>query len=512
MSTVTSVKNSASRQYLLLGLGGLVILCLGAAGMYFLGPLLGVSSTTTAAAEQEDHDEDGHPGEEGRAEGETADRVVFPKVQWKTADLKIADVEKTDLPTFKWVTGKLTVNRDQAAEIYPLVEGRVHQVQVRFGETVETGQTLAIVDSREVGQAKLELYRDRRDQRFAEVNREWAKTINTNVQKLISALEDEVSLDNVQTQFQDEQIGQYRSELMTAYADLYKARKDYERLKPLEEKGISAGKDVLAAEAAFKTAKAKMEALLEQIKFTAYREELQAKQEFEKAETESGVSRSLLYILGYQAADLDNLDPLAEGEEISHYPVKAPFAGTIIEKDVVIDERVGPDTKMFELADLSTLWVQADIYQKDLPLLDELQDTLNFRTTSYDHVHEADIFYKGDVLSGESRTVRLLATVENPNGHLKPGMFAQVQLPGKVLSDVLVAPVSAIQRQDDDEFVFVHQKGETFKRQNIVTGTQSENMVVIEQGLQPGDQIVVSGGFALKTKLLSGSVGGTHAH
>ena len=139
MSTVTSVKNSASRQYLLLGLGGLVILCLGAAGMYFLGPLLGVSSTTTAAAEQEDHDEDGHPGEEGRAEGETADRVVFPKVQWKTADLKIADVEKTDLPTFKWVTGKLTVNRDQAAEIYPLVEGRVHQVQVRFGETVETG-------------------------------------------------------------------------------------------------------------------------------------------------------------------------------------------------------------------------------------------------------------------------------------------------------------------------------------------------------------------------------------
>lgn len=505
MPTSSIWKPLSTRQPLLMSLGALAVFLLGAAGMYLLGPLLWTAPATADAAE--DHHDEDQP-----AKGELEGRVIFPKVQWKTADLEIAPIEKMDLPTFKWVTGKLTVNRDQAAEIYPLVQGRVHQVQVRFGETVKAGQVLAIIDSREVGQAKLELYRDRRDQRFAEVNRKWAKTINTNVQKLIAALNEDLSLVAVQARFQDEQIGEYRSDLMMAYADLYKTRRDYERLKPLAEKGISAEKDVLAAEAAFKAAQAKMDALLEQIKFTAYREELRAEQEFEKAETESGVSRSQLHILGYREANLENLDPLAEGEEIAHYPVKAPFAGTIIDKEVVIDERVGPETKMFGLADLSTLWVQADIYQKDLSLLEELKDTLRFRTPSYDHIHEATIFYKGDVLSEESRTIRLLATVPNPDGHLKPGMFAQVQLPGPVLEDVLVAPLSAIQRQDEEEFVFVHREGENFERRDVVTGTQSENRIEIKHGLQPGDRIVVKGGFALKTKLLSGSVGGTHAH
>ena len=82
-----------------------------------------------------------------------------------------------------------------------------------------------------------------------------------------------------------------------------------------------------------------------------------------------------------------------EYEQIAHYPVQAPFAGTIIGKDVVIDERVVPERRMFQLADLSSLWVEADIYQEDLERLAHVGQTVLFRSPAYDHDHQAQVFY-----------------------------------------------------------------------------------------------------------------------
>ncbi len=117
MSPSAPSKPQSSRQYLLLGAGGLAIFLVGVAGMYFLGPMLGAAPNDAKAAESSDeHEGEDHGGENAEDEGQ----LVFPKVQWKTADLKIAEVKKANLPTFKWVTGKLTVNRDQAAGNHPL--------------------------------------------------------------------------------------------------------------------------------------------------------------------------------------------------------------------------------------------------------------------------------------------------------------------------------------------------------------------------------------------------------
>ena len=491
----------------------LIAVGLGAVGYFasrLLVPRLGQDAASAAVERPESAEADDHAEQ-------PAGLVILPKEQWETADLSIAPAEVGAFRESKWVTGKVIVNRDQAAEIYPLVEGQIHLTDVGFGERVEQGQVLAVIDSQQIGEAKLKLVQDRQASRFAEVAYDWADTINKNVQQLINALRQEPPLEQVQEQFDDQPIGEYRAQLMSAYASLYETRLAYERLQPLGERGSVAGKQVIEARAAYQAAQAGMKALLEQIGFTADQQALRAKQTLEQAELEVNVSRSKLFLLGYRQKDLENIDPIAEGEEIAHYEVRSPLSGTTIEKNVVVGERVSPETAMFEVADLASVWIQADIYQRDLPLLTDLGETLEFRSQPYDHTHQADIFYTGDILDPASRTIRLLAVAPNPDGHLKPGMFVQVRLPGPKGPDVLQVPLSAVQRHEEDEFVFVHLGGERFERRDVVVGARDANLgefgaAVIRQGLKPGEPVAVQGGLALKANLLSDIVGGSHAH
>ena len=457
-------------------------------------------------------DHEGHEGRGGEAGGGV--HVTLPKRKWKSADLRVEEVESSPFQQVVWVTGKLTVNEDRTAHLYPLVDGRVHKVDARFGQKVEQGELLAVIDSREVGDAKLALHRDRLDEDIAEVNADWAETVNENTQQLIDAIEAGASLQELEQQFDDRPMGDYRDQLLSAYANLHKSKADFERLQELSDRGIAAGKELITARAAHEADQARLSSLLEQIKFSARRNALREQQQLEKARSAVATSEAQLLILGYGTKQLVNLDPRAEGEAISHYEIRAPFAGTILSKDVVFGERVGPDTKLFELADLDSLWVQADIYQKHLPLLETLeQDTLRFRHGERQDMHTAEIFYHGDVVDPETRTARLMAEVENPDRHLKPGMFVEVGLPGATASEVVEVPRAAVVQEEGESFVFVQPKAgsEAFRRQDVKLGASGDGTVQILEGLSPGDRVVVSGLFALKTAA-EGDVESTHSH
>jgi len=303
--------------------------------------------------------------------------------------------------------------------------------------------------------------------------------------------------------FRDKPMGANRSKLLTAYADLYKSRVDYERLQPLGRKGIASGKQVLAAKAAYEADQATFHAWLEQLKFTAWQTALMRQQELDKALSREAISRSKLYILGYTADQLKQIDPRTEGEKIARYQVRAPFDGTIVNKNVVLLERADPSAQLFELTDLSTLWLQADIYQQHLPLLKKLSgNTIRFRSSEYGHEHRARVFYRGEVIDPKTRTARLMAAVPNPDGHLKPGMFVEVELPGVAISNVLQVPVAAVQSYENKSFVFVHLGGDKFLRRDVTTGQSSNGLIEIQSGLKPGEPIVTQGAFALKSEML----------
>jgi len=487
----------------------------GAGAMYAAGGFLktpGGEDRQAAAP-----DEHGHSGGEAGEHDEQAPGVVdMPREKWESAGIEVAPVRRDRFALTKWVTGKVTPNEDRLAHIYSLVEGIVHEVRVRYGDQVRAGDVLAVIDSMRVGEAKLALVQDRLDVRIAEVNLDWKQTIADNTRALIEALERGIAPQQIAERFQDRPMGTYREQLVSAYARLHQARAEFERDRNLyEQRRAISEQQYLRTKADYEAAQATFNALMEQSRFTIEQELIQAKQALEVAQVAEGTSRSALHILGYGEEAVAGLDPLGQGEEVAHYAIAAPFDGTIIAKDVVRDERVGPDTKLFDLTDLSTVWVQADIYEQDLPYLTGLGDgTIRFRAGSYpDRLFEAKVFYTGDVVDPETRTVRMMAAADNPDRVLKPGLFVEVELPIGTTEEVVQVPKSAIQADEGRTFVFVQQGAEEFARQDVTVGREGAQTVEISEGLQGGEPIAVRGTFALKSEMLRGELAeGGHSH
>lgn len=142
------------------------------------------------------------------------------------------------------------------------------------------------------------------------MDNEWNQKISQNTQQLIAALRKKPPITELEQLFTDKPMGEYRQQLISSYANLDRAQSDYDRLKPLADKGVAAGKQVLAAKATLDASQATFVAPLEQLKFTAWQQALKSEQELQQAERSVAVSRSQLYILGYRARDLANIDPV----------------------------------------------------------------------------------------------------------------------------------------------------------------------------------------------------------
>lgn len=436
-------------------------------------------------------------------------QVQLSEGKRKTAGIRVEPIRRDTLTEVARLTGKLALNEDRITRIHPLVEGRVHEVKVQFGDQVKAGQVLAVVDSQQVGRAKLELFKAIQEVRLAKVNHEWQQTIRENTQALIASLEKGLAITEIEKQFGNRPMGEYRQQLLAAYAELHKARADHSRLTQVSGQGVVPEKQLIAAKATLDAAQATFSAAIEQIRFTVTRNELAAKQELEKAQTTEATDRQLLGILGYPEIKPEDIDPAIQKEVISHYEVKAPFDGTVIARNIVLLDQVSPTTEMLSIADFSTVWVQADIYEKYLPLVQHLSNkVVRFRSESYPgRTFDARVFYLGNMVDPKTRTVDMRAIVDNPERILKPGMFVELELPAQGISDVLQVPASAIQTHEKNTFVFI-QKGEgLFERCDVRVGRAGNGAVEITAGVKEGEPVVVDGAFALKSEMLSELMG-----
>lgn len=496
-------------------LAGLVLGAAIGAGAFYVasgGPVTLRASrggATQGAAEEHGEHEEGEHGEEEPGV------VHFPKEKWKAAGLEVAPAQRGEMTVVHAVTGKVTADEDQLAHIFPLVEGIVREVPVRYGDRVEAGAPLVIIDSKEVGQDKLALVQSRLEVKIARVNLDWKQTIYDNTQELIKVLTEESP--NPQTlgeRFQDRPMGTYRGQLVGSYARLHQARAEYERDKNLYERQVVSEQQYLRTKAVYEAAQATYNAQLEQIDFTSEQELIIARQQLEQAQVAEKSNVATLIILGYGQDEVASMDPLAEKSQVSFYAIEAPFAGTITAKDVVLEERVGTTTKLLDLTNLSDVWVQADIYEKDLPLLASLRGrTIRFRVEAYpERTFDAEVFYTGDIVDPATRTVRMMAETDNPDRLLKPGQFVTIELPAGTESGVLQVPASAVVEDRQETFVFVHQGGEEFERRDVTIGRRvPEQVAEITAGLEAGEPVAVAGTFALKTELQGLGEEG-HAH
>ncbi len=432
------------------------------------------------------------------------DTIVLPRSQWEAAGIRIEPAARRSVSETIRLTGKVELNEDRLAHVYPMVEGTVDEVNVALGDVVEQDRRLVVVHSRELGTAKLELFQAELHSELAAVKDELQRELTENTRELLESLRERQEIAEIETRFGGRNMGEYRERLIAPYANFIKSEADVTRLSDIDRSGAVAGKQLLAARMRRNADHATFQARIEQIDFELRTSLLSTAQAVKEANTRVAVAATNLRILGCGEDEIRDIDPIRQGEAISHYFVRAPFHGTVIAKDVTLGEQVRPDTQILTIADLSSVWIEADIYEKDVPLLESLAGTA-IRVVSEawpDQSFPARVFFTGEIMDESTRTIGMRAIAKNVERRLKPGMFVTVELPAVVEGESIRVPAGAVQRHEDEHFVFVHIGGERFRRREVTVGRTTRQWAVIATGLEDHESVVTEGGFILKSKML----------
>jgi len=441
----------------------------------------------------------------GREEAGDPRLLHVPADKLDSIGIRTEAVRRGLWPASLRLTGRLELNESRIAHVSSLVEGVVREVKVELGQAVEAGEVLAYVDSRQVGEAKLQLVRDQLQLKSAKRACDWLETIHKNTSALLETLQEDRPLSEIEAAFQDRPVGTYREQLVSSLARKKRAEADFQRVCSLADAAVVAQKQVITAQAEHEAAAAAYRALVEQVRFDAKQAALDAQQELQEAEAAVAISRSRLLILGYSRQDIETMDPIAEAERVAYYPIRSPIAGTVIAKHARLSKHVEAEAELIEIADLSTVWLRADVFEKDLEAVAGLEGKpVTFLAESYPgRKFRAEVFTPGSVVDDETRAARLLAIADNPERLLKPGMFVQIDLSPTSDRRVLQAPSSAIQRHGKAAFVFVSRNNGEFEARDVELGRSTSQTTEIAGGLTGGERVVVQGGFALKSQMLS---------
>ena len=200
--------------------------------------------------------------------------------------------------------------------------------------------------------------------------------------------------------------------------------------------------------------------------------------------------------------------------EGGQFAITAPFDGVVVEKHATLGEVASPSDRLFTVADLSRVWIELDIYERDLSRV-AVGQPVAVTTAAYPgRTFPGRIVYLGDVLDPERRTVRARVEIPNTGRALKPGMFAKATIQvGGGGAPLVVVPQDAVQEIDGRQVVFVPgERAGEFRPVPVEVGQPLDGgRVAVLSGLAPGSRLVVSGAFLLKSELAKGEIG-EHGH
>ena len=214
-------------------------------------------------------------------------------------------------------------------------------------------------------------------------------------------------------------------------------------------------------------------------------------------------------IAALRAAVEANGSPPA-GENAPRLVLRAPFDGRVIDRKVTPGSLFEALQPLVTIADLSSVWVFLQAYEKDLALLHD-GVPVSIRTEAFPReTFEGRVDYLGSVVDTATRTVRVRATVVNRTERLRPGMFVKAQVhvpkPQAEASAVVAVPQSALQVLEGRTTVFVQKEPGGFVRRFVETGHTFEGFTEVLSGVKAGDLIVTEGSFVLKSEFAKASL------
>jgi len=399
----------------------------------------------------------------------------------EAAGIEIEGVTQRPAVALLRATGTVEVNQQQSQQATPLVGGRVERVNLGLGDFARAGQVLAVISSPQIAQMHGKLHE-------AETARQLAER---NLQR-VERTENRVAV-------------------LSAKARLEEAEATLKRTRRLIELGAGAGKDLVAAETSYKTAKAEHDF---QSNISLNRELQEARAAVETTRVDVAHIRDEMRALGVTIGE-------GEGDhdhsrDTSLVAVIAPVSGTVTERLVNAGAGVEAGKPLFTISNLSTVWVVANVPEAQVGQL---------RTGTPAEVRSAAlgegalsgrISYIDPQLNEETRTARVRIETTNPGDRLKAGMFVEVGFQtgtGQAAGEELMVKSEAVQRIGDRSVVFMPKDDEpgAFEVRDVQVGGETDGYRRILSGLTLGDKVVTKGSFTLKTQMMKGEMG-DHDH
>ncbi|MFZ4731253.1 MAG: efflux RND transporter periplasmic adaptor subunit [Pirellulales bacterium] len=452
------------------------------------------------------------------------DTVVLPA---DSPGLEVTTVTRRAITDHLTVPGRLDYDARYRLDYSAPVDGIVSRVLVQVRQRVSRGDSLAEISSPDIGAARDDVRRREADQAIAHKAAEWADSIADNVDALLETLARRPPLATVENQFEGRLLGTYRETILGAYSRLVFVEKVNDSTAQLGAGGVLSGRIVEERTSNLEVARANFSAACEESQFATRQKRAQARADLAQAERLVQIATEHLRTLVGSRLDTDvggrgvsgNVADV-EGGDLPETPgdgpsglstlvLRTPFDGLVEDVFVTRGERVKAGDRMFVVADTATLWVRAQIHERQWTTVDvaEGQEVRVQIPGAADHETTARVSHVGAIVEVESRSVPLVAELENDDAHYKPGMFVWVDLPQGVAREVLTVPAAAIMRHQGKAFVFVPDGRDDagrsrYRRVGVETGSEQSGFIEVKTGLEDGVEVVSKGAFTLKSELL----------
>jgi cobalt-zinc-cadmium efflux system membrane fusion protein len=271
-------------------------------------------------------------------------------------------------------------------------------------------------------------------------------------------------------------LADYENALRSSAAEVKLAQANYDRNKLLYEQKVTAGKNLQAAEHDLEVAKAAGENSVNGTKAALT------------------AARRHLLILGLNDATIDSLSKKTDLGAV--FSLNSPIDGIVVERNATIGASVGTDANLFKIIDLSQVWIDANVFEKDLQRVRPGQEVRLTVPAFPQSTFSGKVIFVDSVVDPDTRTVKVRTEVANPDGRLKPDMFANVQIVTDLNRAAISIPQSAVLNDEGKTVVFVAE-GDGYKKRQVQAGIQNNDRVEIVDGLSAGDKVVVKGNYLL---------------
>lgn len=242
-----------------------------------------------------------------------------------------------------------------------------------------------------------------------------------------------------------------------------------------------------------------------------FKQELIADQRLRDVEARHTIARASLRAAEQRLLDLgfdrQTIERVVTEEETSSFlPLKAPFAGTVIERDAVVGNVVAMGDALFSVTDLSVLWLSLAVSERDVVRL-RVGQPLVIRSQALQRNVTGEITWISSQINERTRMAEVRAEVANPDGSLRAGMFVDADIAVGESAASLLVPRDTVHRFGGQPFVFVRLEGDLYELRRVETAPAAQNLTAVTAGLTEVDQVAVEQSYLLKSEFQKSRLG-----